>query len=67
MDEVERRRCRLNRRRRCGSGEAAWRPACGAPRAAARPADGGAARLRTTTAELLAMVGWLRRGACSGW
>lgn len=48
-----------NGRRRWIRAKRLWRPAC-APRAAARPADAGAARLGTTTAQLLAMVGWLR-------
>ena len=48
-----------NGRRRWIWAKRLWRSAC-APPAAARPADAGAARLGTTTAQLLAMVGWLR-------
>ena len=48
-----------NGRRRWIRAKRLWRPAC-APRAAARPADEELRGYRTTTAQLLAMVGWLR-------
>ena len=59
MDEVDDVDLVVERAAALDLGKWLWRSAC-APRAAARPADAGAARLGTTTAQLLAMVGWLR-------